>query len=135
MFLTYEQYVEMGGTLTEADFTTYERKARACINLATHNRVRDEAPVREAVKNAAYDLIGVFAQEAENVSNGMTGVSSKSNDGVSVTYANWTTVSRYWKTRKRELLAEHLADETVTIDGHIVPLLYGGVEYDGGEAT
>lgn len=134
MFLTYEQYVNMGGTLTEADFTTYERKARACINLATHNRVRDEDPVREAVKNAAYDLIVVFAQEAENSSNAVTGVSSKSNDGVSVTYANWTTVNRYWKTRRRELLAEYLADETVTIDGHIVPLLYGGVEYDGGDA-
>ena len=133
MFLTYEQYVNMGGTLTEADFATYERKARACINLATHNRVRDEDPVREAVKNAAYDLIGVFAQEAENSNNAVTGVSSKSNDGVSVTYANWTIVNRYWKTRKRELLVEYLADETVMIDGHIVPLLYGGVEYDGGD--
>ena len=107
------------------------RRARAYINLMTHNRIKDENPVRECVKSATYDLIEVLSQEADNANNAVTGVSSKSNDGVSVTYANWTTVNRYWNTRKRKLLVEYLADETVTINGELVPLLYGGVEYDG----
>mgnify|MGYP003571342222 CR=1 FL=1 len=135
MFLTYEQYVEMGGTLDEAAFNTNERRARGYINLMTHNRIKDETPVRECVKNAVYDLIDTLSQETDNASSAVTGVSSKSNDGVSVTYANWTTVSQYWKTRKRELMVEYLADETVVINGDIVPLLYGGVEYDGSDVT
>lgn len=135
MFLTYEQYVEMGGTLDEAAFNTNERRARAYINLMTHNRIKDEIPVRECVKNAVYDLIEVLSQEADNANNAVAGVSRKSNDGVSVTYANWTTVNRYWNTRKRKLLVEYLADETVTINGELVPLLYGGVEYDGSDVS
>lgn len=133
MFLTYEQYTQMGGALDEAAFTTNERRARATINLMTHNRIKDEDPVRECVMHAAFDLIEMLAKEADNANNAVTGVSSKSNDGVSVTYANWTVVNRYWKTRKRELLVEYLADETVMIDGEPVPLLYGGVEYDGSD--
>ena len=135
MFLTYDDYVSMGGTLDSTAFGVQERKASAYVNLLTHNRIKDETPVRQCVKNAVFDLIDVFYQESANANNAVTGVSSKSNDGVSVTYANWSTVNRYWKTRKRELLVEYLADETVTIDGETVPLLYGGVEYDGRDAT
>ena len=135
MFLTYEEYLDMGGTLEEVSFVEKERKARSYINLMTHDRIKDEDPARESVKYAVYDLIDLMIQEAANANNAVTGLSSKSNDGVSVTYANWTTVNRYWKTRRRELLAEYLADETVIIDGETVPLLYGGVEYDGRNAT
>ena len=135
MFLTYEAYVDMGGTLDEAAFTVQERRARAYVNLMTHNRVRDETPVRESVKDSVFDLIGLLVQESENAGSAAMGVSSKSNDGVSVTYANWTTVKQYWQDRRHGLLVEYLADETVKIGGHIVPLLYGGVEYDGGEVV
>lgn len=138
MFLTYDEYLVMGGALDRAAFTANERKARAYINLATHNRIRDETPVRECVRNAVFDLIGLLAQEANSVEGAGSGVSSKSNDSVSVTYADWKTINAYWQSRKRELLVEYLADETVTrvVDGVEipVPLLYGGVEYDGGDA-
>lgn len=135
MFLTYDDYVSMGGTLDSTAFGVQERKASAYVNLMTHNRIKDETPVRQCVKSAVFDLIDVLHQESENANNAVTGVSSKSNDGVSVTYANWTTVSRYWKRRKHDLMVTYLADETVKIDGKLVPLLYGGVEYDGGDAT
>ena len=134
MFLTYAEYQAMGGKLTATEFPDLERKACAYINLMTHNRIKDESPVRESVQFATYDLIELINQESANANNAVTGMSSQRNDGVSVTYANWTTVNRYWKTRRRETLVEYLADETVTINGEIVPLLYGGVEYDGGDA-
>lgn len=135
MFLTYDEYDSMDGTVPEEEFEVYERRARALINATTHNRIRDENPVRACVKNLTFDLVNLMAQEAANANNAVTGMSSQHNDGVSVTYANWTTVNRYWKTRRRETLVEYLADETVTIDGETVPLLYGGVEYDGGVST
>ena len=82
MFLTYDDYVSMGGTLDRAAFTANERKARAYINLTTHNRIRDETPVRECVRNAVFDLIGLLVQEVDSVNGAASGVSSKSNDGV-----------------------------------------------------
>ena len=133
MFLTYAEYAAMGGTIKESEFHAWERKASGYINLMTHNRIKDESPVRENVKYAAFDLIDLLVKESANTNNAETGLSSQRNDGVSVTYANWNTVNRYWKNRRKELLAAYLGDETVIIAGEMVPLLYGGVEYDGGD--
>lgn len=130
MFLTYDAYKAMGGTLDEATFTQQERKARAFINLCTHQRIANEDPVRQSVQNATFDLIGLQMQEAANDTNVMLGVTSSSNDGVSVHYQNWATMREMWKRRKMDVLVEYLMDEYVVVNGEVVTLLYRGVEYD-----
>lgn len=133
MYLTFEEYTQRGGTLDEAAYTPLEQRAEMLLNLTTHNRVKAESPTRESVKGAIFALVYTLAQEAANADNAKIGVSSISNDGVSVTYANRASIDRYWKARARDVLAGYLADEIVLIDGHAVPLLYAGVEYDGGK--
>lgn len=130
MFLTFDEYAERGGTLDADTFAALERRASALLNLATHNRVKGETPARESVKSAVFALVQALAREAASADSISIGVSSISNDGMKVTYANRASIERYWKARAREVLAEYLADETVMIDGHITPLLYGGIEYD-----
>ena len=143
MFLTYEQYVEMGGTLAEADFGVLERRARGYINLVTHNRIAGETAedgtVRKNVEYAMFDLIGLQQREDESAQAGADGIASMSNDGVSVSYADWRTAKAQRADRKNDVLVLYLADETVTIRKNgaeiLLPILYGGVEYDGGSAA
>lgn len=126
MFLTYSEYRAMGGTVSETDFPRYEYKARAYVNLYTHNRIRDESPVRECVKRLMVDLIGLtFDREREEAE--ASGIASKSNDGVSVTYGAADANAKAWNRRQRNALIEFLADE---IDANGVPLLFGGVSHD-----
>lgn len=119
MFLNYDDYAEMGGRLSEAQFGALELRARQLINRMTHGRIADEAPVRACVKYAMLELIGAMAADR-----GRSGreVAAMSNDGVSVTFASGssTPVSRY-----AVIVRSWLEGET---DGRGVPLLYCGVD-------
>ena len=124
MYLTYSEYVTLGGTLTEAAFNRIERKVEAYLNRMTHDRVKDETPVRECVKLTVFDLIGVTAEaDTQSVPDGAVSVS---NDGVSVSYGSAQARDRAVATRKNGILIDYLDGEVK--DG--VPLLYGGVQFD-----
>lgn len=127
MFLTFNDYSNMGGDMDLDEFNRFEYKARAFINQTTHNRIRDETPVRECVQKAMFELIDLLKSKSAAEDSGSTGVSSKTNDGVSVTYASGESVDQYWKRKTNSVLVEYLADE---VDSRGIPLLYGGVEYD-----
>ena len=43
MYLTYAEYTNMGGTLSETTFNDYEFRAEALINYATFNRLANDA--------------------------------------------------------------------------------------------
>lgn len=127
MYLTYEEYIQMGGTISSAAFVRFEYKARAYIDRITHNRIRDETPVRESVKHAMFDVIELCSQrETMDAGSTSVGITSKSNDGVSVTYADAVSAKRQWSERFGRVAVEFLADEVK----NGVPLLYGGVQFD-----
>ena len=44
MYLTYEAYQNMGGTLDETTFNNFEYEAETVVNWYTFNRLKDEAP-------------------------------------------------------------------------------------------
>lgn len=126
MFLTYEEFLGYGGdaTVTAAQFGTMEHRAEAYLNLTTHNRVKDETPVRESVKLCAFYLtqleFGYAKADAANSAG--NGVSSQSNDGVSITYMSHTDTEKARCNERKAYACEYLADEVK--DG--VPLLYAG---------
>ena len=130
MFLTYEEFLAYGGStdVTLAEFTRTERKAEAFIDGITHRRVKDETPVRECVKLCAFELtqleLGYAKADAGNPAE--IGISSQSNDGVSVTYGSRADVEKSRCNRRKDIACEYLAWE---FKGD-VPLLYAGVEYD-----
>lgn len=94
MYLTYEEYQTMGGTLDESAFNDFEFEAETSINWYTFNRLQNNTTFPEAVKRCVFTLIKLIALKAnasavgdigdENVNSGA--VASQSNDGVSISY-------------------------------------------------
>ena len=108
-YLSYEEYVALGGRLGEAEYPQAELKARRRIDAMTHGRVARMA--REAV-------YGVTAQAVAPVAE------SFSTDGYSESYGD----ARARAQEVRRQLAEGIAAllDGVT-DDEGTPLLYAGV--------
>lgn len=97
MYLTYEQYQNMGGTLSEAVFNDCEIEAEMLVNWYTFDRLKDETEFSESVQKCMYMLIKYIAlqsgldgsgavDENGNVSASGGTIASQSNDGVSTSY-------------------------------------------------
>lgn len=84
MYLTYEEYKEMGGTAEQSSFTILEMQAEYKLNYWTLDRITE---ADEKIKLCMTLLIDALAE----VQNGESDVSSFSNDGVSVTLADAKT--------------------------------------------
>lgn len=95
MYLTYEEYQNMGGTLDETTFNDYRFEAEAKINWYTFNRLRHDTTFPEEVKRCVYQLIKLLQDmanasatdgQSENSAGVVAGITSQSNDGVSISY-------------------------------------------------
>lgn len=95
MYLTYDEYIVMGGTeLEETAFQQIEFEARAVIDYWTFNRLQNEETYPEAVKRCMLRLIQLIndkqkamvvdTQSADGTVK--AGIASESNDGVSTSY-------------------------------------------------
>ena len=121
MYLDYDDYEEMGGSVEEVSFERFELKARAIIDRLTFGRVRGEYPVRDAVKYACFDLIQAMHGDELTAGGAGLAISSMSNDGVSVTYAGAVSAGA----RYNGIVKSYLASETTACG---VPLMYAGVD-------
>lgn len=96
MYLTYEEYQILGGTLDEAAFADLEYEASTYIDWVTFNRLHGETDIPERVKRCEYHIIQLLYNKMVASSlptndgtstNGVTvSVTSQSNDGVSASY-------------------------------------------------
>lgn len=93
MYLTYEEYLNMGGTLDEAAFNNYLIDAEMLIDWYTFNRLENETVIPEKVKKCVYKLISLadmkskaFVLGREVNGDGNASVASQSNDGVAISY-------------------------------------------------
>jgi hypothetical protein len=116
VYLDFNRYTEMGGTLGSAAYPMYYHRAQSVIDAITHGRVRGETPARPAVQYAVYALVEALSAAGADGND----VQSYSNDGVSVTYA-----VKDMHTRLVDIATEYLRYET-TASG--VSLLYAGVD-------
>ena len=97
MYLTYEEYTTMGGTLSETAFNNIEFQAETYIDWYTFNRLHGETELPERVKRCMYAIIDLLANKDAMLAQ-LTGASamfgdtvpqsiaSQSNDGVSISY-------------------------------------------------
>lgn len=119
MYLTFDEYRKMGGTMDEPAFMRLCAAAGGRIDRLTHGRVRDLAQTPREVKLAAFELIrrseGCEAEDAR--------VASFANDGMSVTYVQETA-------QQREIAMNSVAIDMLwglkAADGK-TPILYAGV--------
>lgn len=93
MYLSYTEYVEMGGTLDTAAFALLSIEAESLINYVTFDRLVNDETVPDRVKQAMFALIDLADKKQQAMvlgkSNDSAGanITSQSNDGVSVTYS------------------------------------------------
>jgi len=104
MYLTYEAYQNMGGTLDEAVFNDFEYEAETIVNWYTFNRLKTETEYPDELARCMYRLIMLAKLQADALLLGKqrtvtidaegnktiteveTYVKSQSNDGVSTSY-------------------------------------------------
>lgn len=117
MYLSFEEYQEMGGTLDETAFDIYGYEADQKIKTATFNRITTPS---EAVKKCMLRLIS-FAQMSDI---GKMRTASFSHDGLSQSF-NIPNEEEYEK-KARSIIRNYLINEKAE-DG--TPLMYCGVKY------
>lgn len=104
MYLTYEDYQSMGGTLDETTFNNFEYEAESYVNWYTFRRLVGETEYPEELARCMYRLIMLAKLKADTMLLGKqttvtidgegnktttevsTYIKGQSNDGVSVDY-------------------------------------------------
>ena len=92
MYLTYEEYKTMGGTLDETNFPNFEFQAEAQINRLTFNRLKGDTVIPTEVKRLTHYIVSLMEKKAAAFSLGKGSsadgvyITSQSNDGVSISY-------------------------------------------------
>lgn len=112
MYLTYEEYQGMGGTLDETAFDDFEFEAESIIDWYTFNRLQNDTEYPERLKKCVYRLIKMAqTQQAALTTGEGTGedsvestasIASRSNDGVSISY-NVMSTKDVFDTMKDEM--------------------------------
>lgn len=115
MYLTFEEYGKMGGSLSKEDFGKYTELAEAKIKNATFNRAEESSKaVRACVKHLAELFYGWEKS-------GGSELSSVSHDGMSLSFKDITFENREKETQR--VINDFLEGE---FSKSGVPLLYRG---------
>lgn len=117
-YLTYTEYVNLGGTLKQMPFNIAEYKARKQIDEATFGRLINLESQNQDVKMCMYELINEASKDEKQGTK-----SSESIDGYSVTYNSADTKEQQKK--YNNIIREYLIEDTLE-DG--TPYLYCGVD-------
>ena len=114
MYLSYNEYKNIGGELSETAFKRHIIRAECYLDKETFGRVKSLSPVPDKVRYCIRDIVDMMDSQSGN------NVSSWSNDGVSVSYNSQDEQSRAY----HSILLEYLSNE---VDKDGTPLLYRGV--------
>lgn len=124
-YLTYDEYLELGGTLDETPFNILELEAQKSIDKYTFGRLKDLDEQINEVKVCEYNLIQLI-NTYNSYSNHDKSVASENTDGYSISYAQTTeNVSKAKINEIKDIIKTYLA-ECKLADG--TPYLYAGVE-------
>lgn len=116
-YLTYDEYINMGGELEPPVFERYEYAAERAIDRETFGRIKSMLVIPNAVKMLVYELIAVNAKA--DISQEQ--VKSESVGSWSKTYAD--TNSEDIQKLRSDMITDYLAGEA---DDNGTPLIYRG---------
>ena len=104
MYLSYEEYQNMGGTLDETAFNDFEFEAECIVNWYTFDRLKNDTEFPTELGRCMFALIKLAKLKADSMVLGsqttqttdsqgnvttnttMSAIASQSNDGVSISY-------------------------------------------------
>ena len=123
-YLTYQEYLALGGTLEEMPFNLLEFNARKKIDERTFGRLVDKGQEYQDVKLCVYDMITTLNSYSSYDTQNKA-ISSESTDGYSISYGTPQKSTTEAKNSELEnVINSYLAN--VVIDN--VPVLYRGAD-------
>ena len=126
-YLTYEEYMTLGGTISKMPFNILEFEARKRIDNRTQNRIKYMANKPNEVKLCVNAMINTLAQYVVDNSKGINkNIASESIDGYSVSFITGSQVQEAIKSKKSELedIMQTYLGDIRTSDN--IPVLYLG---------
>ena len=124
-YLTYEEYVELGGTLDEAPFNILEFEAQKNIDRYTFGRIKEIQEQAKEVKLCVFDLIKTLSNYSKYAEQNKA-IASESTDGYSISYsASNEGISKAKSSEVKNIIYTYLSDLKTDKD---VPYLYRGAD-------
>lgn len=126
-YLTFLEYLDLGGTLKQTPFNLLEYEVRRIIDIRTFNRLKELETIPQEVKMCEYKMINSVNNYIESINSASNGVSSENIDGYSVSYTNAAQISDIVKSKNDELndIVRNYLLEVIVNGEHI---LYCGVK-------
>lgn len=102
-YLTYQEYKDLGGTLTETPFNLLEYESRKQIDLSTQKRLVDITIIPEEVKLCDFHLINKIQKYTESMESIGGNIKSENTDGYSITYMTANEIKEIINSKNVEL--------------------------------
>lgn len=123
-YLTYQEYLALGGTLEEMPFNLLEFNARKKIDERTFGRLVDKGQEYKEVKLCIYNMI-ITLNSYSSYDTQNKAISSESTDGYSISYGTpQKSITEAKNSELEDVINSYLAN--VIIDN--VPVLYRGAD-------
>lgn len=123
-YLTYQEYLALGGTLDEMSFNLLEYNARKKIDERTFGRLVDKGQEYQEVKLCVYNMITTLNSYSSYDTQNKA-ISSESTDGYSISYGTpQKSTTEAKNSELKDVINSYLAN--VVIEN--VPVLYRGAD-------
>ena len=123
-YLTYQEYLALGGTLEEMPFNLLEFDARKRIDKRTFGRLVDKGQEYKEVKLCIYNMI-ITLNSYSSYDTQNKAISSENTDGYSISYGTpQKSITEAKNSELEDIINSYLAN--VVIDN--VPVLYRGAD-------
>ena len=123
-YLTYQEYLALGGTLEEMPFNLLEFNARKKIDERTFGRLVDKGQEYKEVKLCIYNMI-ITLNSYSSYDTQNKAISSENTDGYSISYGTpQKSITEAKNSELEDIINSYLAN--VVIDN--VPVLYRGAD-------
>ena len=123
-YLTYQEYLALGGTLDEMPFNLLEYNARKKIDERTFGRLVDKGQEYQDVKLCVFNMITILNSYSSYDTQNKA-ISSESTDGYSISYGTpQKSVTEAKNSELEDIMNSYLAN--IVIDN--VPVLYRGAD-------
>ena len=93
-YLSYEEYIDLEGTLDRVPFNELEYECRRIIDSRTQNRLKNTNEIPEEVKMLENKMIQTLQGYYISLNKAQSGVASENTDGYSVSYISSNQISQ-----------------------------------------
>ncbi len=102
-YLSYDEYLDLGGTLQEVPFNELEYECRRIIDSKTQNRLKKIHEIPQEVKMLENKMIQDLYGYYNSLQKAQSGIESENTDGYSVTYISGNQINQLVAAKANDL--------------------------------